>query len=297
MSLCNHRLTVLKYCKEHTVLPQEDKSNFVRFDDWREQELLNSRNELIDMILSNLRDGRVVNSWVGSKMCKILLYGADMVRDEVAALWQNMIIVSSFVGSIAVSVLLTPIEKTDGFSDTANWYNMSTVYYVFWAFTAFSELVSLMLLVLMSIHLSYCIKDVDFLLFLMYHDDLVDIPETLITAGCVAMLVSCCVGSYQVANNTVGTIASFLAFVSLIVSVGVWLNMLKRNKGIRTAVAKKTLASFTSFMKPKATLAEIANPPKPEVPDLVEKIEKKSAWKIFHEREDEAEEPGDAFDV
>jgi len=231
------------------TLPKNDVSTIDKqVGEWRESYAMQSRVELYDAIAKLMSSDHTLCDWSAEKIANILIHDVRYVRDELNTLWNNMGMVSGFVGAIALTVMLAPLEKSSGFQGSGDNFKYAAVaYYILWSFAAFFNITAMLMLLIVMHYVNYTIKEVDFLEFLVNgHIFGGYLQISFITLGCFCMIIASCMGLFVIGNDSVAWIAVTGSVVGVGFLMYAWVNIHRKSMGVRAASSMQILTSFVN---------------------------------------------------
>lgn len=172
----------------------------------------------------------------GANICRYITDGREKFCADIISFWQNIGIVAALIGAISITVLLATPSRGDIYVNANNTdqdisYKLYQAYYVLWGVAAYSEIAVVVLVTIASVHFNLMISDEDLVWFVMTWEGPVSMmPQVFLVVGCFSCFFGCIIGSFLVADMTLGLINTSIGVIFVLIVLPTWLYMLHHNK-------------------------------------------------------------------
>jgi hypothetical protein len=183
--------------------------------------------------------------------------GSSDFRDNLIAFWQNIGVVTAFIGAISVTVMLASPSRISMFADDDGHVQtfhssqrIAQAYYAFWALTTFSCIGAVLVVTISLVHFNLMSNDEEMIWFLTKWVLVTCLlPQIFLVVGCFSMAVGCMLGSFLVGNNLTGIIVCCIGGFIVLFVLSLWLWMLAVNKQKQAISSKQIQEEFKKYFE------------------------------------------------
>lgn len=226
------KMSDLHDIESRTEAPSHKPTYVYAVDMFRDQFHSSSSSKALERIRRELKN----NANADSQLIRFITEGSVAFNNSLYSFWNNLMIVSMFMGVVSATISVGVTGRMAGFVDTTKvgpmpFEGVSRAFYVLWAISAVTQLSALLLVFVSSLQYKLMLHEDDMVWFLLNWGFLATkLPLLLISFGSLCAVAGVVVGVVITADILVTSVVAGISGLLLLLVFGIWVCMSSYNR-------------------------------------------------------------------